>query len=127
MTDDRHIPEEDLALYAMQSLAGEESAAVRLHLSECADCRDELAAITGDLALVAAGVEQHFVTARGFLAHGDIIRDQTAAMLEAPAIPHASLTFSRDKGKEALRLGATHAIDDNGGNYMVLSEVGDDA
>ncbi len=62
MTNGRHIPEEDLALFAMQSLAAEESAAVRLHLSECADCRNELAAITGDLALVAAGVEQHAVS-----------------------------------------------------------------
>ena len=62
MINGRHIPEEDLALYAMHSLAPEESAAVRLHLSECADCRDELAAISGDLALVAAGVEQHAVS-----------------------------------------------------------------
>lgn len=62
MTDGRHISEEDLALYAMQSLDSGESAAVRLHLSDCAECRNELAAITGDLALVAAGVEQHAVT-----------------------------------------------------------------
>lgn len=62
MTNGTHIPEEDLALYAMQSLAPEESAAVRLHLSQCADCRRELAAISGDLALVAAGVDQHAVT-----------------------------------------------------------------
>jgi hypothetical protein len=61
MTDGRHISQEDLALHAMQALASEESAAVRLHLAECAECRQQLAEITGDLALVAASVEQHAV------------------------------------------------------------------
>ena len=50
MTDGRHISQEDLALHAMQALASEESAAVRLHLAECAECRQQLAEITGDLA-----------------------------------------------------------------------------
>ena len=53
-----HIPQEDLILYAMQTLSKEESAAVRLHLNECETCRGELAAAQGDLALVAMGVEQ---------------------------------------------------------------------
>ena len=61
MTDPRHISQEELALLAMQALSLEESAAVRLHLSECADCRDQLAEISGDLALVAMSVEQHAV------------------------------------------------------------------
>ena len=59
MTDGRHISQEDLALYAMQALSTEESAAVRLHLAECALCRAELAEFSGDLALVALSVEQH--------------------------------------------------------------------
>ncbi len=59
MTDDRHISLEELALHAMQALTSEESAAVRLHLSECAECREQLAEISGDLALVAMSVEQH--------------------------------------------------------------------
>lgn len=58
MTDGRHISQDDLALYAMQALPVEESAAVRLHLAECAECRGQLAEFTGDLALVAMGVEQ---------------------------------------------------------------------
>ena len=62
MTDGRHISEEDLALYAMQSLDSVESDAVRLHLAECVQCRQELAAVRGELALVAAGVDQHTVT-----------------------------------------------------------------
>jgi hypothetical protein len=63
MTDNRHISEEALALHAMQALDGEESAAVRLHVSECALCREQLAEITGDLALVAMSVEQQAVPA----------------------------------------------------------------
>ena len=59
MTDRNHIPQEDLALYAMQTLSPEESAAVRTHLATCALCRDELAELSGDLALVALSVEQH--------------------------------------------------------------------
>lgn len=61
MTYGRHIPQEDLTLYAMQALSTEESAAVRLHLAECAQCRDDLAEISGELALVAMSVEQHAI------------------------------------------------------------------
>ena len=61
MTGNRHISEEELALHAMQALDGEESAAVRLHVSECAACRAQLAEISGDLALVGMSVEQHAI------------------------------------------------------------------
>jgi hypothetical protein len=61
MTDDRHISQEELSLHAMQALTSEESAAVRLHLSACAECRKDLAEVSGDLALVAMSVEQHAV------------------------------------------------------------------
>jgi anti-sigma-K factor RskA len=54
-----HIPQEDLILYAMQTLSQEELAVLRLHLDECEVCRVELAAVQGDLALVAMSVEQH--------------------------------------------------------------------
>jgi hypothetical protein len=58
MTGGNHISYDDLALHAMHALSSEESATVRLHLSECADCREQLAEIAGDLALVAISVEQ---------------------------------------------------------------------
>jgi len=58
MTDIRHISQEDLALHAMQALSPEESASVRTHLTACAHCRDELASLSGDLALVALGAKQ---------------------------------------------------------------------
>jgi anti-sigma-K factor RskA len=44
---------EDLALYAMGSLIGDERAAIEKHLEECADCRRELELLRGDMALLA--------------------------------------------------------------------------
>jgi len=41
---------EDLALYAMGSLTGDARAAVEKHLRECADCRQELELLRGDMA-----------------------------------------------------------------------------
>lgn len=59
MTGNAHIPEETLALHALQALSQEESAAVRAHLGECAECSVELARAEGDLALMAMSVDQH--------------------------------------------------------------------
>lgn len=59
MKDGGHISQEDMALYAMQALSAEESAAVRRHLANCETCRAELGGVSGDLALVAMSVEQH--------------------------------------------------------------------
>lgn len=53
-----HITQDDLALYALQALTGEESAAVRHHLSTCDACRAELAKLQDDLVMVALSVEQ---------------------------------------------------------------------
>ncbi|HYK35138.1 anti-sigma factor [Alloacidobacterium sp.] len=52
-----HIPEEDLALYALRSLAPADAAAQQ-HLNRCADCRRKLANILGDLSLVSLTVPQ---------------------------------------------------------------------
>lgn len=43
------------------------------------------------------GARIHLVTARGFMAHADEIRAWTPQWVEEFAIPHASLTFARDK------------------------------
>lgn len=59
MMDSRHISQEDLALYAMRSLAPEEAATIGEHLATCARCRQELAETTGDLALLTLSAEQH--------------------------------------------------------------------
>ena len=59
MTDSIHISLEDLTLYAMQALSSAERVPIRLHLAECEACRTELAAVSGDLALMAMSTEQH--------------------------------------------------------------------
>lgn len=63
MNDVRHIAQDDLALYALQALSLEESAAVREHLSGCEVCRAEMASLEGDLAMVALSVEQEALPA----------------------------------------------------------------
>jgi hypothetical protein len=63
LTNGSHISGEDLALHAMQALTAEESAAVQAHVAECEVCRAELAAATGDLALVALSVDQQALPA----------------------------------------------------------------
>lgn len=44
---------DDLALYAMNALQGDERLALEKHLSECASCRRELEQLRGDTALLA--------------------------------------------------------------------------
>ncbi len=58
MTGNEHNTQEELASYAMQSLPVEESASIRAHLQSCAACRNELAQVCGDLALLGLAVEQ---------------------------------------------------------------------
>src|SRR5581483_3645146 len=58
MSDQRQIPSEDLALYAMQALPAEEMAAIAAALRDNPQAQQELAQIQGDLALVALSVEQ---------------------------------------------------------------------
>lgn len=75
--------------------------------------------------LTAAGAEHHFVTARGHMANADLIKEITASWLDTHFDgQYESLTFSRDKGAEAARLRATHAIDDNLGNAEGLVGYG---
>src|SRR5215831_19326961 len=47
---------EDLALYALGTLLGQERAAIETHLKGCADCRAELERLGGDVALLAFSV-----------------------------------------------------------------------
>jgi hypothetical protein len=55
----RHADPEDLTLFAMQLLAGEEAAVIAQHTEHCAECRRELAHILGDLGAYAFTVEMH--------------------------------------------------------------------
>jgi anti-sigma-K factor RskA len=87
MNEGKHISQEDLALYAMQTLPSAESAAIGVHISECAECSAELAEIFGDLAMLSLSVEQHPVPAGArerFLAN---IAATQPAVVPAPPIP----------------------------------------
>lgn len=63
MTGDEHISQEDLALHALQALSEGESATVRTHLAKCALCRDDLAELSGDVAMIGLSVPPHSVPA----------------------------------------------------------------
>ena len=59
MNGSRHIEQDDLALFAMQLLDADESASIAQHIESCAECRRELAAVQGDLAVYAHTVDLH--------------------------------------------------------------------
>jgi anti-sigma-K factor RskA len=59
MSATRHYDKDDLALYAMQLLSANEAAEVALHIQDCAECRQELALVHGDLAIYAHTVDLH--------------------------------------------------------------------
>lgn len=68
-----------------------------------------------------AGHTIHLVTARGFLAHGDLIRERTIQWLAAHQIPHDTLTFS--KRKSVVR--TDYFIDDSEKNVKELADLPD--
>lgn len=59
MNSNLHIDPEDLALFALQFLSPDQNEKVRAHLQDCVICREELAQIQGELALVAGTAEMH--------------------------------------------------------------------
>ena len=52
-----HVDPEDLALYALQFIDGEQADSIAAHLTHCDACRSELALIHGDLAATALTTE----------------------------------------------------------------------
>jgi anti-sigma-K factor RskA len=63
MTRNDHISREDLGMHALLALSEGESAVVRAHLAQCALCREELAELSGDTAMVGLSVTQRPVPA----------------------------------------------------------------
>lgn len=59
MNSTRHIEQDDLALFAMQLLSAAEAAEIARHVEHCPDCKQELGALQGDLALYAHTVDLH--------------------------------------------------------------------
>ena len=82
-----HISEEDLALYAMRSLAPAETATVQQHLNTCAQCRSKLADTLGDLSLVALTATQEPVPADARDRFMKRLRAETSIKRSEPAKP----------------------------------------
>src|ERR1700761_339868 len=59
MSQANHISQDDLILLAMQFLPEKEQADALAHIDACAECREELARIQGDLAMYALTAEMH--------------------------------------------------------------------
>lgn len=59
MTTSRHIPEDDLALFALALMQPEEAAITAAHLKHCDACRAEVARLQGDLVVYAMTAEMH--------------------------------------------------------------------
>ena len=55
----RHVSPEELVLYALQFLTGEQAADLTHHFEHCAECLSALALVEGDLAACAFSVEPH--------------------------------------------------------------------
>ena len=72
------------------------------------------------------GHRSHIVTARGFMANGDNIREWTPAYLQRFGAGYDTLTFAKNKARAMDELGVRfdYAIDDGGHNYDVLASRG---
>jgi hypothetical protein len=68
----------------------------------------------------------HLVTARGFMANAQEIREWTPQWLEEWAVPYKTLTFSQDKpgAQDELGVRFDFAIDDHPKNYAALDAAG---
>lgn len=68
----------------------------------------------------------HFVTARGFMANGNKIRQWTPEWLERFAFPYDTLTFAKDKVAAQAELGVEFdfAVDDGVHNVELLHAAG---
>jgi len=59
MNTANHIPQDDLALFALQLLPEQEMAEALVHLEHCEACREEIARYQGDLAVYSMTSEMH--------------------------------------------------------------------
>jgi hypothetical protein len=102
MTQGAHIPQEDLILYAMQTLQTEELEQVRAHLDGCEECRAELATAQGDLALVALSVEQNPLPLGARQRFLDRIAGDTAALRKDIGPSAVSISAKRSPRRAAV-------------------------
>jgi anti-sigma-K factor RskA len=99
MNTTRHIEQDELALFAMQLLSSDEAAAMSRHLEQCGDCRRELAAIQGDLAVYAHTVDLHSPPA---LARERLMKQVAREKKIAPITQAASHSASRSASRSTL-------------------------
>ena len=97
----RHADPEDLTLFAMQLLSGEEAASTAQHVEHCAECRRELASIRGDLGAYAFTVDMRDPT--------DAARERLMRQVsrEKKAIP---ISQSRSHSAAIATFGRTSSI-----------------
>jgi len=104
---DQHPIEEQLDLYALGALEGEERRQVELHLATCADCTRTLAEVRGVLASLVLSAEQKAPAARVKQQLLQRIQEEAApaiAVKPGAALPH------RPAGSWWIRLWAPAAV-----------------
>lgn len=69
------------------------------------------------------GHEIHLITSRGFLGEAEIIAEHTEGWLIEYGVPHHSLSYSRTKGIDAVRLDLDFFIDDNEKNWREVARA----
>ncbi len=84
MNETNHISPDDLALYAMDLLSDAESASLREHLAQCAECRAELDATLSDLSLYALTADMHSPPA---MARQHLLKQVGREKRTAPIVP----------------------------------------
>ncbi|RZU42371.1 anti-sigma factor domain-containing protein [Edaphobacter modestus] len=100
MNGGTHIVQEDLALYAMASLRGEDLTAVSAHLQSCAECREELKAVASDLTALGMSVDQQPVPEGARQHFMDSIRADVRPDSTARTVP-AIISFAKRPAKTA--------------------------
>jgi anti-sigma-K factor RskA len=108
MSDNLHIAENDLALYAMGALSAEEMARARAHVAGCAQCKEELRQIEIALAAYAqttpeaalpAGAKQRFMAR---LAESEKPAKQARAQVAKPSPTWSERWFGTTRWTGAL-------------------------
>lgn len=105
-----HVPEEDLALLALELLTPDEAARMLSHIRECDLCRTEVARLRGDLAAYAMTAEMHDppVSAKARLLEAVAMEHRLplgAAVTGPLRTPRAAETTKRKSEEEPQRRG----------------------
>jgi anti-sigma factor RsiW len=101
MKANEHISPEDLALEALGTLPEAESAAVRAHLAQCAECRVQLAEFFGDVATIGVSVPQHPLPAGARQRFLDRVTEDAHSTRPAPAEKPAPVEKQVPAAKQA--------------------------